>query len=130
MTRGRLIQTSRGWTAFWLLEQRWTGFSVSVDCFGADGWEAGPEERQKWFARESDETLEQFLVSSVRLSPSEARDLASQLQGPWRDEWLERGGKPDMRLLGRALLWTFIGLGLVALLTLMGIAFVIWLVAT
>jgi len=129
MNRGRLVRTSRGWMAFWLLEQRWSGFSVSVDRFGEDGWENGGDEGHKWFGRESDETLERFLMSSVELPAWEAVDIASQLQGPWKDEWLERGGKRDMRLLGRFALWVFIGLALVAVFTLMGIAFIVWLIA-
>lgn len=107
---------------------RLTGFSVSVRVFGKDGWEVG--EKQSWSAKKSDETLARFLLSSMQLSGPEATDLASQLQGQWRDEWLASGGRQTARWAERVGLGILSGVALLILLALVGVAFLVWLLVT
>jgi hypothetical protein len=66
----------------------------------------------------------------VPLPGPEAKQLAADVQGPWRQEWAESGGEADARSLER---WTNIAVSAVTavvVLALVGLGLLIWLVAT
>jgi len=128
MSDSRIVQTSRGWLEIGMLHLRWPGFMVSVRRFDEDGW--GADEKEQWYANRSDESLTQFLSSFAQLPGPEASELASQVQGPWRETWLASGGAEETPKLERVALTAVIGLVTVALLALMGLAFIVWLAVT
>lgn len=84
-----------------------------------------------WTSKQSgDESLSQFLASFVPLPVPEAVQLAADVQGPWRQEWLESGGEAEVRSLER---WTNVGVGAVTAVVLLALAWlglVIWLLVT
>ena len=84
-----------------------------------------------WLSKE-DVTLASFLSSSVQLPESEATELASQIQGQWRDDWLARGGREDRSHRRRARLGLLIGIGLIVLflLAVVGVVLIVWAVVT
>jgi hypothetical protein len=126
MSDSRIVQTSRGWLEIGMLNMRWPGFMVSVKRYDEDGWLV--EEKGQWYANRSDESLAQFLSSFAQLPEPEASELASHVQGPWRETWLASGGAEETPKLERVALGSIIGLVAVALLALMGVAFIVWLV--
>jgi len=126
MSDSRIVQTSRGWLEIGMLNMRWPGFMVCVTRVDEDGW--GADEKRQWYANRSDESLVQFLSSYAQLPEPEASELAGQVQGPWRETWLARGGAEENPKLERVALEWIVGLVIVALLALMGVAFIIWLV--
>ena len=129
MPRKRLVHTSRGWVEAEVSEQPWSGFQVVVTVFREDGWEE--RESKAWNEKyNADETLAQFLASFAQLPGLEATELAAQLHGPWRSEWLARGGREDARSLQRWTRWAISGFSLVLLLALVGLVLLIWLLVT
>ena len=122
----RIVQTSRGWLEIGMLNMRWPGFMVSVQRYDKDGWLV-EEEKGRWYASRSDESLGQFLSSYARLPEPEASELARQVQGPWRETWLASGGAEETPKLQRWALGSLVVLVAVALLALMGVAFIVWL---
>jgi hypothetical protein len=127
MANARLVQTSRGTMEIAFLELfRRTGFMVAVRVYDEDGWEVG--ETQKWFAKESDQTLAEFLASSVQLGEPEASDLAVEIQ-EWWGLYLDEN-EADFGKAKREALIIFIGLGLLAVLALLGLALLVYVLAT
>jgi hypothetical protein len=125
MPNSRLVQTSRGWLEVNLYDFRLGGFTVSVRSFDGDGWEVG--EKQSW-TENSDETLAQFLSSSVDLAEPEASELAARIQG---SGWMASSDHSERtRYLDKMAVKGIIVLSLVVLLALMGVAFVVWLIVT
>ena len=105
------------------------GFKVEVTAFKEDGWEERPT--KTWYSKGmGDETLAQFLASFARLPGSEATELADQLQGPWRDEWLNSGGEEELRSFARLSRWGVPAILLIVLLALISIPLLVWLVLT
>jgi len=121
----RIVQTSRGWLEIGLFNMRGLGFGVSVTGFDEDGWDVA--EKEQWYAKRSDESLAQFLSSYAQLPEPEANELASQVQGPWRETWLARGAAEQNPKLERFALKSIIVLMVVGLLALLGVAFIVWL---
>jgi len=124
----RIVQTSRGWLEIGLFNMRWVGFNVSVTRFDEDGWDVAKKEQ--WNAKRSDESLAEFLSAYAQLPEPEASELAGHVQGEWRETWLARGGAEETPKLERFALKSIVVLVTVALLVLMGVAFIVWLVAT
>lgn len=100
--RKRLVQTSRGPVEIEISENRALGLWVSVTPFPESGWQARPT-KSWWSNHNEGESLSQFLARFVPLPGPEAQQLAADVQGPWRQEWVESGGEADARSLER---WT------------------------
>jgi hypothetical protein len=102
------------------------GFDVEVTVFRDDGWEVRPS--AAWQQRLNKETLAEFLVEVARLPGPEAEHLAAEIQGPWREHWMNTGGKEYVRWMSgawRVALPIFV---LVFLLALVGVGLLAWLV--
>jgi hypothetical protein len=127
--RKRLVQSSSGPIEIEISENRALGLSVSVTPFAESGWQAQPT--KAWTSAHSGgESLSQFLASFVPLPGPEAAQLAADVEGPWRQEWLESGGEADIRSLER---WTNVGVGAVTAVVVLALAWlglVIWLLVT
>jgi len=108
-------------------EQRWVGLRIGVTAYRENGWDEG--ERETWESR-GEQTLADFLVSVIRLPVLEANELAIQIEGPWREEWLRDGGSDYLRSIHRFGMWTMLGVSVVLLLALTGVALLVWLVVT
>jgi hypothetical protein len=122
--RSRLVQTSQGPLAV-ELDEAGFGFQVEVTLFRADGSEARPT--RKWSRKLREESLAQFLVNEAGLPGPEATELATEIQGPWREDWMGSGGEEDVRSLRRFMRVAFPTLVLVLLLGLVGLGLLVWL---
>jgi hypothetical protein len=127
--RKRLVQTSSGPIEIEIGENRTHGLWVAVSPFAESGWQARPT--KAWTSKQNaGESLSSFLEVFVPLPAVEAAQLASDVQGPWRNEWAKSGGEAETRSLER---WTTVvvaGATLVVLLGLTGLGLVIWLAVT
>jgi hypothetical protein len=127
--RKRLVQTSSGPLEIEISENRVHGLSVSVTPFAESGWQTRPT--KAWTRNQNGgESLSEFLARFVPLPGPEAAQLAADVQGPWRQEWLKSGGEAETRSLERWLNVSVAAVTVVVLLALVGIGLAIWLLVT
>jgi hypothetical protein len=129
LMRKRLVQTSSGQIEIEISENRTHGLWVAVSPFAESGWQARPT--KAWTSKHNaGESLSSFLEVFVPLPAAEARQLAADIQGPWREAWAKSGGEAETRTLER---WTNVvvaGVTVVVLLAVAGLGLVIWLAVT
>jgi hypothetical protein len=127
----RLIQTSAGWVVLDLDENRWTGRSVSLTPFDPGGWE---RDGKLWVERygyhERGEELSAFLKAALDIPADEAEQLAQAIEGPWREDWVERGGPAHTREIERLVAITMGVLALGAILAVTALVLILWLLLT
>jgi len=127
----RLIQTSVGRAVLDLDRFMGAGLHLRITRFGADGWEDGGK---TWFEETQmmtdPQTLPEFLAAELGVPSAEAEELAQGILGPWLQQWESRGGKEQTKATNRLSLALMGGLSVLIVLACLGVALLIWLLAT
>jgi hypothetical protein len=115
----RLVTTSRGPVVIDLEgAMSVVGTQVKLVVFGTGGWE---DAVGVWSSRGDQGTLAEFMTTHMKIPEPEAEQLATDVLGPWLDEWAARGGEEEARQVERFSRWFFGGVALVVALALVGL---------
>jgi hypothetical protein len=128
----RLLQTTNGPVVIVLGRWPGDGASVTVPRFDADGWEenSGKTWSERVGYHERGENLSQFLAQALSIPDAEAEALAANVDGPMTKEWQRRGGQTEVEKIGRWSRALLAGLAALIALALLGVALLIYIIAT
>ena len=125
----RLVETASGVLAIRLNWTRWSGISVVMTLYGADGWPADARSWAEQFQtpeRDQVGTLPEVISAWTGMSPVDAEAFVEETVSRWRQS---SAFEEDVKFNRWSILF-LVALAILAVLALVGLAALVWVIVS